>query len=72
MPIPYASDSTAFDPHTCRRARGYQVGPKGAERWFKHYEDALRFLVSSPVPRWRRPSATSGRFGIVTGVGFLP
>jgi hypothetical protein len=72
MPVPYAKDRTTFDPKTCRQPGGYQVGPKGSERWFTKYEDALRFLLASPVQCWRRPSATSGRFGIVTGVGFLP
>ena len=72
MPVPYARDLTKFDPTTCWQPGGYQVGPKGSERWFKSYNDALRFLLSSSVPYWRRPSATSGRFGIVTGVGFAP
>lgn len=72
MPVPYASDGAAFDPVTCRRKRGYQVGAKGSERWFVRYDDALRYLLASPVRYWRRPSATTGRFGIVTGVGLAP
>lgn len=70
LPTPLASDGTPFDPMTCRRKRGYQIGPKGSERWFKSYDDALRALHTSSVKKWRRPSATSGRFGIVTGVGY--
>lgn len=69
MLVPYARDLTKFDPTTCRQAGGYQVGSKGTECWFTDYDDALRFLLSSPVPRWRRPSAKSGRFGIVKAVG---
>lgn len=70
MSTPYARDRTKFDATTCRQPGGYQVGPKAAECWFTDYDDALRFLLSSSVPYWRRPSATSGIFGIVTGVGF--
>ncbi len=68
--MPKALDDTSFDLITCRRPRGYQVGRKGHERWFAEYDDAIRELLKMKRPYWRRPSLTSGRFGIVVGVSW--
>lgn len=65
--VPVAKDGTFFSPE-CRRKRGYQIGPKGSEQWVADYWRALEELKTMKPPKWRRPSAASGRSGIVTGV----
>ncbi len=65
--VPVAKDGTFFSPE-CRRKRGYQIGPKGSEQWVADYWRALEELKTMKPPKWRRPSAASGRPGIVTGV----
>jgi hypothetical protein len=61
-----AADGSTFDPVKCHRAGGYWVGPKGAERKFANYDDALAVLGETDAPRWRRPNP-NGNWGIVIG-----
>jgi hypothetical protein len=65
--VPVSKDGSRFDRTTCRRAGGYWVGPKGAERKFSLFEEALAFLRTLATPRWRRPNQ-AGNWGIVGGV----
>ncbi len=61
--VPVSRDGSALLPDV-RRRRGYQAGPKGGETWTASYWEALR--VATRTGHFRRASATSGRFGIVT------
>lgn len=70
--VPFASDETEFHPETCRRAGKYTVGPKGAEKTFADYREALNCLARMQSTRyWRRPNV-AGNWGIVTAAGFHP
>lgn len=70
MKIPTASDGTSFDPVTCRRAGGYWVGPKGRQRKFTNYRDALAALNLMAEPHWRRPNS-KGNWGIVAAISWM-
>ncbi len=67
--VPVARDGSWFDPATCRNARGYTVGPKGAEVPVNDYREALELLSRMATPHWRRPNA-AGNWGIVSGVSW--
>ena len=70
--IPFASDNTEFDPVKCLRAGKYTIGPKGSERAFADYREALDFLARMrPGAYWRRPNS-AGHWGLVTAIGFHP
>lgn len=69
--IPIAADGSVFDA-SCAHADGtYRVGRKGDEVAVAEYADALELLRTMPVASWRRPSAGSGRLGIVRAVGWI-
>lgn len=65
--IPTAKDGSSFLPY-CRSKNGYRIGQKGDEVLIADYWEALKELKEMPVPRWRRPSTTTGIPGIVTGI----
>ncbi|QKF52591.1 hypothetical protein FX982_03580 [Pseudomonas graminis] len=67
--VPQARDGSVFVPSLGSR-NGYTVGPKGDERKFAGYDDALAFLRSQPAAYWRRPNA-QGNWGIVVGVRWI-
>lgn len=67
--LPEASDGSLFYPDLKRR-KGYQLGPKGSEIYIENYFEALKKLKSMKVPYWRRPSKSSGVYGIVKGIGW--
>lgn len=70
--IPFASDNTEFDPVKCLRAGKYTVGPKGNEKTYTDYREALDALARmKPAAYWRRPNPV-GNWGIVAAVGFRP
>jgi hypothetical protein len=70
--VPFASDNSEFDPAKCFRNGNYSVGPKGAERTFTDYRQALDALARmKPAAYWRRPNS-AGNWGIVTAAGFRP
>lgn len=70
--VPFASDSTEFDPAKCIRGGRYTVGPKGSEITFTDYRQALDALARmKPAAYWRRPNS-AGNWGIVTADGFRP
>lgn len=64
--VPRAKDGSIFHPGL-RSENGFQIGPKGQERIVDGFRDALAALQSMPTPYWRRPSATTGKPGIVRG-----
>lgn len=66
--VPFAADGTCFHPDLVRpRSSRYQVGIRGDEHQFEHFEDALNYLRKMDVAYWRRPN-TSGSWGIVKAV----
>ncbi len=66
--VPVAKDGTFFSPE-CKRSSGYQLGPKGLERTYDDYVEALEALNAMEVPRWRRPNAR-GYWGTVTAISW--
>lgn len=64
--VTFARDGSCFGPHL-RRAGGFTIGAKGAERGVAGYLEALEVLRGMSPPCWRRPNG-AGNWGIVTGV----
>lgn len=65
--VPVASDGSMFS-STCEYKRGgYTVGEKGDEIKVADFDEALEYLQSMPLAKWRRPNA-SGNMGIVSAV----
>jgi len=68
--VPVARDGSTFH-KGLRSARGYYtVGDKKAEKKFESYEEALAYLRSVPVARWRRPNK-NGIAGIVSAIDWV-
>jgi hypothetical protein len=67
--VPVAKDGSWFDPVACRNARGYTIGPKGAEEPVEDYRLALERLARMRTPYWRRRNS-AGNWGIVAGVSW--
>lgn len=68
MRRPYAADGSTLD-ESCRHKDGYfRIGPKGTQIKVRSLTLALMILELLAIAQWRRPSATSGRQGIVTAV----
>ena len=71
--VPVANDGSEFLPDACWRKGkgesdcGYTIGAKGDEQRVSDYLTALDLLANMDTPRWRRPNADSGNWGIVTG-----
>ena len=66
--VPVARDGSMFT-RSLSRGGIYTVGPKGAERRFDSYEQALAFLRNAPTAHWRRPNS-EGNWGIVAGINW--
>jgi hypothetical protein len=64
--LPVARDGSAFHPGLARK-NGFQIGPKGDERFVKTFEEALEELHRMEIPYWRRPNE-KGKPGIVRGL----
>lgn len=73
--IPVANDGSQFVPSLHRDGKdhpgGYTIGAKGNEVVIANFDDALSQLQSMQTPRWRRPNAESGNWGIVSGQSWL-
>lgn len=67
--VPVARDGSMFT-RSLSRGGVYTVGPKGDERRFDSYEQALDFLQDARTAYWRRPNP-EGNWGIVTGVAWV-
>lgn len=66
--VPVASDGSYFNPSLRRpRTGNFTVGEKGCELSFEHFDEALNYLRSMSVAKWRRPNAV-GNWGIVSAV----
>ncbi|OPA93705.1 transcriptional regulator [Pseudomonas fluorescens] len=64
--VPYAADGTCFHPGLASPRDGsFRVGEKSAELRFGSFEEALAYLRTMPVAKWRRPNK-SGNWGLVT------
>ena len=62
---------TIFD-LDCSYADGsFRIGPRRENLRVETYEQALAALRAMEVARWRRPSATTGIHGLVTGVRWV-
>lgn len=68
--VPQARDGSVFD-GACRMGKGYKVGQKGQEKTFERFVEALAALRDMPKAYWRRPSPTSGVFGIVSAATWV-
>jgi len=68
--VPTSADGSYFSPNL-RMKKGYQIGIEGKERFVEDFDDALDQLTKMSPPTWRRPSATSGRFGRIVGTKWV-
>ena len=62
--VPIANDGTVFSPQLCNKKGTYQVGPKGEEKKFPNFVEALEHLKKLPTAYWRRPNP-KGNWGAV-------
>lgn len=66
--VPFAADNSCFHRGLASPRDGsFRVGDKYAEQRFSSFEEALRYLRTMPVARWRRPNE-SGNWGLVSAV----
>lgn len=66
--VPYASDGTCFNPGLASPRDGtFRVGEKSAELRFGSFDEALAYLKTMPVAKWRRPN-DAGNWGLVSAV----
>lgn len=66
--VPFAADDSCFHRGLASPRDGsFRVGDKYAEQRFSSFEEALRYLRTMPVARWRRPNE-SGNWGLVSAV----
>lgn len=71
--VPVANDGSYFHPKLRRKGAekgsegGFTIGPKGGEEVVADFTAALDQLSKMETPRWRRPNADSGIWGIVSG-----
>lgn len=68
--VPKAKDGSVFARDTCNNKGIYTVGNKGDEQKFRSFQDALHYLQTMPVARWRRKNI-NGTPGIVTAVDWV-
>jgi hypothetical protein len=69
MQVPVAADGSIFGPACEYKKGGFKVGNKGEEIKVDSLEDALEYLRSMSLAKWRRPNK-SGNFGIVSAVSW--
>lgn len=67
--VPVARDGSVFHPGIERNGR-FTVGPKGNERQFAEFKEALEELQRMPSPFWRRPNEKKA-YGVVRGVRWV-
>lgn len=66
--VPYAADDTCFHRGLASPRDGtFRVGEKSAELRFGSFEEALAYLRTMPVAKWRRPN-DAGNWGLVSAV----
>lgn len=68
--VPIARDGSTFHKGLKNAHGTYTVGDKKAEKKFDSYEQALAYLRSVPVARWRRPNK-KGIAGIVSAIDWV-
>jgi hypothetical protein len=72
--VPFAKDGSFFHPQLRKKRTGtYTVGGKDNELTFDSFDDALAYLGTMSVAKWRRQN-DAGNWGIVSAVrwGDLP
>jgi hypothetical protein len=70
--VPFAKDGSYFHPLLRKPRTGeFTVGEKGFEMTFDSFDDALQYLRSMPVAKWRRPNDASN-WGLVAAVHWGP
>jgi hypothetical protein len=69
--VPEARDGSRFLP-SCKQGNGYKIGKKGEEVYVEDYNAALNMLRTMPKAYWRRPSNSTGKFGIVSAIQWVP
>ncbi|MFT4806057.1 MAG: hypothetical protein ACI9YE_003288 [Psychroserpens sp.] len=67
--VPVAADGSVFSPACAYKKGGFTVGDKGDEIKVATFEEALEYLLSMPLARWRRPNK-AGNYGIVSAVSW--
>ena len=66
--VPFAKDGSFFSPANKRHSSGkFSVGERSGETAFTEFEDALKYLKTMDVAKWRRPNQ-NGNWGIVSAV----
>ena len=66
--VPFAADGSCFNPQLASPRDGtFRVGEKSAELRLGSFEEALAYLRTMPIARWRRPNK-SGNWGLVSAV----
>lgn len=66
--VPFAKDGSFFSPANKRHSSGkFSVGERSSETAFTEFEDALKYLKTMDVAKWRRPNQ-NGNWGIVSAV----
>lgn len=66
--VPFAADGSCFNPQLASPRDGtFRVGEKSAELRLCSFEEALAYLRTMPIARWRRPNK-SGNWGLVSAV----
>ena len=66
--VPFSRDGSYFHRGLKTSSGAYRIGAKGEEKLVHSFDEALDHLRKMPVAQWRRPSATSGKPGIVSAV----
>jgi transcriptional regulator with XRE-family HTH domain len=68
LEVPFAADGTCFHPGLASPRDGtFRVGGKPTELRFGSFDEALAYLKTMPVAKWRRPN-DSGNWGLVSAV----
>jgi len=65
--VPVAADGTMFSLECEYKRGGFSVGEKGDEIKVDSFDEALKYLISMPHAKWRRPN-NAGNYGLVSAV----
>src|SRR5690606_29779709 len=69
--IPFAKDGSWFGPHLKAANRRFVVGEKDDPRYFDDFTEALAYLRTMRIAKWRRPNSV-GNWGLVSAVEWKP
>jgi len=70
--VPFAADGSCFNPKLASPRDGtFRVGEKSSELRLSSFEEALAYLRTMPIAKWRRPNPT-GNWGLVSATRWGP